>query len=332
MAPPYEPLKIYRVTNRHLPVKAYDSNGQNLLDLVSEKDNRYVSDFVPAKFQGTTSMHDLILDPGREDTGDSLFLFLNGWIFPTDASINYAISQSGDFKVMPPCLQVKDRRGNWKTVIENIGFPMGKNKTVIVDLTGKFLSADHEVRIRTNMEIYWDYIYFSSDAGKVPVRSFTLYPASGDLHYRGFSAEFRKGGQYGPHWFDYSRVSNDPIWRDLTGNYTRFGDITGLLQDPDNAGDEMTVKFKSTGLPDLPTGWTRDFLIHSNGWVKDGDLNTATGNKVGPLPFHGMKAYPYSDVNLYPSDKRLRDYNKQYNTRVITDDAFRNALRKPSNN
>ena len=46
---------------------------------------------------------------------------------------------------------------------------MGKDKTVIADLSGKFLSADHRIRIRTNMEIYWDYIFFSEGLSSAPV-------------------------------------------------------------------------------------------------------------------------------------------------------------------
>ena len=64
-------------------------------------------------------------------------LFLNGWIFPTDASINVALSQSNTLKVIPPVIQVINRTGEWETVIENLGFPMGKDKTVIADLSGK---------------------------------------------------------------------------------------------------------------------------------------------------------------------------------------------------
>ena len=122
---------------------------------------------------------------------------------------------------------------------------------------------------------------------------------SADLHYRGFSQSYRKGGRYGPHWFDYSNVSREPKWRDLQGNYTRFGNVLPLLAESDNqyiisnAGDEVTVEFDAKMLPRLPAGWKRDFLIRSVGWVKDGDLNTAFGNTVLPiaLPWH-EKLYP----------------------------------------
>jgi hypothetical protein len=258
---------------------------------------------------------------------------MNGWIFPTDASINFAISQSDKIKVISPFIQVINKNGDWETVTDNLGFPMGKDKTVITDLSGKFLTKDHRIRIRTNMEIYWDQIFFSENLPDAPVVKSVTDPVSADLHYRGFSRLFRKGGRYGPHWFDYSVVNKDPMWRDLTGNYTRFGNVLPLLLESDNkyiitnAGDEATVEFDAKGLPPLPEGWKRDFLIRSVGWVKDGDLNTALGNTVMPLPFHGMKSYPPSESDIYPNNPELQRYNSEYNTRIVTTDKYVNALR-----
>jgi hypothetical protein len=278
-------------------------------------------------------MNELILDPGNAGKNGKLLLFMNGWIFPTDASINYALSQSSSLKVIPPVIDVRDINGKWVTVIDNPGFPMGKNKTVIADLTGKFLSDDHIVRIRTNMEIYWDYIFFSDEISSSAFIATPLEPVSADLHYRGFSAVFRKGGRYGPHWFDYSTVEKGQKWRDLTGNYTRYGDVLPLLAASDNryiisnAGDETTVEFETSKLPDLKKGWKRDFFIHSVGWVKDGDLNTAYGNTVEPLPWHGMKSYPPSENDKYPDDPELLKYQKEYNTRVVTQEEFINAIK-----
>jgi hypothetical protein len=236
-------------------------------------------------------------------------------------------------KVTPPVIQVINQDGEWETVIENPGFPQGKDKTVIADLSGKFLSSDHRIRIRTNMEIYWDYIFFSDQFSETPVKSTVMDPLSADLHYRGFSRSFRKGGRYGPHWFDYSVTEKEPKWRDLPGNYTRYGDVLPLITESDNmyiisnAGDEATIKFDEKKLPELQKGWKRDFLIRSVGWVKDGDLNTAFGSSVMPLPYHGMSSYPPSPKDKYPDDPELKRYHQEYNTRIITRDGYLNALK-----
>jgi len=332
--PPFPGNKQFQVKQKYKPVSAIDSKGNDVLSFIAEKDDKYLSDFEQEKYQGVTEMHDLILDPGPVGKSKNLLLFLNGWIFPTDASINVALSQSSNLKVVRPCLQVINGKGEWETVIENIVFPMGKDKTVIADLSGKFLSGDHRIRIRTNMEIYWDYIFFSDNISNAPVISNVMNPVSADLHYRGFSGSYRKGGRYGPHWFDYSNVDKNKKWRDLSGNYTRYGDVLPLLTESDNkyvisnAGDETSIQFDSKVLPEVKNGWKRDFLIHSVGWIKDGDINTALGSTVLPLPFHGMKSYPPSENDIYPKDADNQKYMKEYNTRVVTQDDFKNAIKR----
>ena len=331
--PPFPGYKLYSVENKIAPVSATGTDGDDVLSIVSKKDDNYLSDFKIDKYQGTTEVHDLVLDPGSTGKDGKLFLFLNGWIFPTDASINYALSQTSAMKVVPPVVQVINRKGEWETVIDNLGFPQGKDKTVIAELTGKFLTSDHRIRIRTSMEVYWDYIFFATELSSAPVISTVMEPSSADLHYRGFSRSFRKGGRYGPHWFDYSKTDTEPKWRDLPGNYTRYGDVLPLLTASDNkyiisnAGDEATVTFDETKLPPLRDGWKRDFMIRSVGWVKDGDINTAFGNSVTPLPYHGMSSYPPSPNDKYPDDPGLKRYQSEYNTRVVTRDAYLNALK-----
>ena len=167
--PPFPGLKILKVKEKRIPVSAIDSYGNDVLSFISEKDDNYLSGFKSGKYQGITEMTDLIIDPGDFNPERGLFLFMNGWIFPTDASINVAISQSDNIKVTPPLIQVLNKNGDWETVIDNLGFPMGKDKTVIADLSGKFLTKDHRIRIRTNMEIYWDQIFFAEDLPDAPV-------------------------------------------------------------------------------------------------------------------------------------------------------------------
>ncbi len=325
--------KLYQVRKKYFPLAVSDKSGDNLLPLILKKDNKYTSTMDPSQYQGITKMSDLYLHLGKIDRTKNLTLYLNGWIFPSDASINAAIAQSGKIKLISPYLQVMNKKGKWVTIVDNLSFPMGKDKTIVADLTGKVPSfSDVQLRIRTNMEIYWDYIFYTNDNTSAPVHTKILNPCSANLHYRGFSRTFRKGGRYGPQWFDYSQVTTGQKWRDQLGNYTRYGDVLPLLLAADDkyiikdAGDETSIAFDADSLPALPHGWKRDFLIHSIGWVKDADLNTATGKTVDPLPFHAMTHYPYGSDEVYPTDREHQEYLKKYNTRKVTTKDFQRAI------
>jgi thioredoxin-like negative regulator of GroEL len=315
---------LYQVTRPRPPLAATDELGNDLLPALRAQDDVYAATLRPARYQGMTELHDLVLDFGSLAGMDSVFLFLTGWIYPTDASINFALAQSRALQVVPLQVQVRDAAGRWRTVISDLGFPAGKNKTVIADLTGKFLSADHRVRVRTNMEIYWDRAFVAATASASPVTVTTLSPVAADLRYRGFSRMYRKGGRYGPQWYDYSAVSREPPpWAPIAGAYTRYGDVLPLLGASDDRyvifgpGDELALQFDATAAPVLPPGWTRDFVLYSDAWMKDADLNTATGGTVEPLPFHAMSRYPYGAEQSYPTDAAHRRFVETYNTRRV---------------
>ena len=111
--------------------------------------------------------------------------------------------------------------------------------------------------------------------------------------------------------------------RGLQGLFTRFGEVAPLLTEGDDRyvvmapGDEITVRFDATRLPQLPAGWTRDFLIYTEGWIKDADLNTAFGATSGPLPFWAMASYPYAPGEDYPEAEQA-EYLTTYHTRRLT--------------
>ena len=316
-------LRLYQVARPRPPVAATDELGNDLLPALRAQDDVYAATLRPARYQGLTELHDLVLDFGSLAGMDSVFLFLTGWIYPTDASVNFALAQSHALQVVPLQVQVRDPAGEWRTVIPDVGFPAGKSKTVIADLTGKFLSADRRVRIRTNMEIYWDRAFVAATASASPVTVTALRPVAADLHYRGFSRMYRKGGRYGPQWYDYGTVSREPAWAPIVGAFTRYGDVLPLVDAPDDRyvifgpGDEVALQFDSTATPPLPPGWTRDFLIYTDAWLKDADLNTAAGGTVDPLPFHGMSRYPYGADEAFPGDSAHRRFVETYNTRRV---------------
>ena len=80
-------------------------------------------------------------------------------------------------------------------------------------------------------------------------------------------------------------------------------------------GDEVTVEFAAPAA--APPGWKRDFLLYSDGWIKDSDLNTAHGTTVEPLPYHAITSYPYAPADRYPADSARQRYLREYNTRII---------------
>ena len=314
-------LAIHQVREKRLLRSATDERGRDLLPLLRAKDDAYVGGFMPGPYQGVTQMHELVLDFGPLPRTGEVRLFLQGWLFPTDASINAATAQSAAVPIVRPVVQVRDAAGQWRTVRE-LTFPAGKDKTMIVDLTGSFLSSDPRVRIRTNMEIYWDHAFVAVGRHDAQLAVTPLAPVRADLHARGWSRVFRKGGRYGPQWFDYSQVTRESPWLRIGGRFTRYGDVLPLLGDADDqtviiaSGDEMTLEFPEAGAPPLPAGWKRDFLFFNVAWMKDADLHTATGQTVEPLPFHAMTRYPYGPDERYPDDPAHRRYVAQYHTRA----------------
>ena len=324
--PPYPEFKIFTVEERHQPRSALDHLGNDVSDALREFDYRYAIEHEPGEYQGVVSPHAIILDLGDVPEGELVTLFLTGWIFPTDTSINVSLFQNPQINPVFPYLQVRDTEGKWKTVVNIIGLPAGKNKTIAIDLTGKFLSSDRQVKIATDMQIYWDAAFFSvGDDNDVPIQVTELPPERAELHYRGFSKMYRPT-PHAPHLFDYNEVATTGQWRDLQGHYTRFGDVTPLLQGVDdmyvimNAGDEMTVEFDADKLSPLQDGWVRGFILYSDGWDKDGDINTLHSQTVEPLPFHGMSAYPYPEGESYPSNPEHLRHRLEYNTRRVNHD------------
>jgi tetratricopeptide (TPR) repeat protein len=319
-------LRLYPVSHPRPPVAATDEHGTDWLPALRARDDRYVAPLALTGYQGIATLHDLILDFGDLSglKSDSVHLFLAGWIYPTDASINIALAQAGKPGVVFPYLEVKDPQGRWRRVAD-VSFPSGKNKTVIVDLTGKFPSADHRIRIRTNLEIYWDQAFVAAPPpeSQRTASITTLDPTTADLHYRGFSRLYRKGGRYGPEWAAYEDVSRESPWEPIVGAYTRYGDVLPLVGGPDDMyvilapGDEISLTFDTAAAPPLRPGWTRDFLLYTDAWLKDSDRNTAAGNTVAPLPFHGMSRYPYGSGEAYPGDAAHRRYLETYNTRRV---------------
>ena len=303
------PFTLHQVRNARPPARATDEHGHDVLPRLAALDRRYVDDFATLPVRGYAAPHvlDLDLGPGGESV-----LLLTGWTDYAFSNDNVAASQQG-LGMSLPVVQVKDDRGAWTTVLDNVGFPVGRPQTLVVDLTGRFLSRSREVRILTNMRIYWDQVRVGERA-RTPVGLTRLDPVTADLRWRGFSAE---ATEQEPYSYDYARVSSWAPWMTPAGRYTREGDVRPLLRAVDDLfvvsrpGDELALAFDARGVRG------RTFLLYSDGFSKEMNPRSAIPDSVGPLPFHGMSGYPYPLSERYPASRVHRDYQRRYNTRIV---------------
>ena len=321
-APPFPEFRLFgmKAADRQYPIAARDQAGRDVRAKLTARDRVYPDTFTRTH-SGVAEMHHMDLDFGKVAADNQAVLILNGWVDWADGSTFIGASQADPKGLMLPSLQVKDAAGKWVTVIEDMGIPAGKPKTISVDLTGKFLSASREVRILTNLCVYWDEIFLGESAAAPETVMTRLDANLADLRYRGFSTPTIDSARKQPESFDYSKLMPLSMWNPTAGMYTRYGDVMPLLPSIDDryvimgSGDELRLLFPAATLPALRPGWTRDFLLLVDGWAKDGDPNTAFSQTVDPLPFHGMSAYPYKESERFPDGPEHRAWRVQYNTR-----------------
>jgi Tfp pilus assembly protein PilF len=317
MTVPPKPFRLYAVKDQTAPVAAVDEHRHDVTERLARIDRRYPDDFALKTFRGYAVDHSLTLDLGPVSALP--VLLLTGWTDYAFSSDNLAAHQAG-LALSPPALDVKDAAGLWRTVIADLGIPVGRPQTVVADLSAALRPGEHEVRIRTNMRIYWDQIRVARLASaSEPVKSAALVHAR--LHERGFSLPLRPGGQE-PDGYDYSLVTARSPWKTMAGRFTRAGDVRPLVSRTDDMfviskpGDEIALSFAAAADAALPAGWTRTFLLMADGFSKEMDINSASPDRVEPLPFHGMTRYPPPADERYPDSAVHRDYLERYNSRA----------------
>ena len=332
-------LAITTVSTPRKIAKAIDDKGQDVTNIVSALDENYLDTFGRGRYQGVTRDHYVEVDLGEDAPASGpLWLIAQGWMHPTDSSINVAISQGQQEKAKPLSLEVPDGSGGWEVVRPNLGFPAGRKKICLFDLTNVFKSGTpRRLRLRTNLEVYWDSLEWAVGLPDSEPKITRLNPDYADLHHRGYSV-INQENDSSPQIPDYNSLAGSKqIWRDLIGYYTRFGDVRELLMRADdryvivNAGDEMTFRFAAPSSP--PSGWVRDYVIVGDGWIKDGDYNSTFSKTVLPLPYHSENEYitpPGRLEDEWVYRQFPEDWQK-YHTRYVTPDVFQNAMRSKQN-
>ncbi|MBZ0269448.1 ASPIC/UnbV domain-containing protein, partial [bacterium] len=320
--PPFPEFGVHVLDGARPPVRATDHRGNDVTETLLLTDGLVVGDLPLTHYQGITGRHDLVMDFGTVPPDAPLTLHISGWFHWTNASINIAISQDPRMDFIPPQLEVLSPTGEWTPFPVEVGFPGGKTKSIPVDLTGAFPDGRAKIRIWTTLRLYWDRALLQVGESPVQPRVTMLLPDDADLHFRGHSEPIFSITGEEPERFDYDVPrSTDVPWDQHRGRYTRYGDVTPLLQEPEDmyaimaSGDECTVRWKADRLPGLPAGFTRTYFLVFDGWAKDGDFNTTLAEEVEPLPFHAMSGYPYGEGESYPADAAHEAYRAEWNTR-----------------
>ncbi len=328
-------LAITAVAPPHAIARALDDHGTDVTEIVSKLDGRYLDTFGRGQYQGLTRDHFVEVDLGSGvPASGPLWLIAKGWVHPTDSSVNVAISQGHHQKARALSLEVPDGHGGWRTAQANLGFPAGRKKICLIDLENVFLpGTPRKLRLRTNLEVYWDSIEWAQGLPDTQLKVTRLDPSLADLHYRGYSVVHQANAS-SPELPDYNRIAaSKQIWRDLEGYYTRYGDVRELLAAVDdryvimNAGDEITLHFAQQAPP--AAGWVRDYVIAGDGWIKDGDYNTVYSRSVQPLPYHAKTRYnqaPGPLENEWVYRQHPEDW-QNYHTRYVTSEPVNQALR-----
>ncbi len=252
-------------------------------------------------------------------------LFLYGYVEYGYSTSNFAAAQAR-VALHAPTVSV-ERRGAWVPLRTEWGFPAGTPRWMTVDLGGSLEEGDRRLRIDSDMEVYWDQAFLAeaepiplgdldglprsfavprksgAGAGGQPsgapagVRITALAPDRAQLRFRGFPRDSSPDGRL-PKLYDYDDVSPQDPMKPFPGGYTRHGEVADLLGRPDDRfailgeGDEVLLGFHADRLEAPAAGTTRTFFLAARGYCKDMDLYTAASDRVEPLPFRAMSAYP----------------------------------------
>ncbi len=298
-------------------------DGLDVTDAVAAADRRYALGFEArgGQWKGLAEPHALELDLGdlpgaravaHDAAGASrLLLVLTGFLEWAEPATNIAGIHHVDpaFRPWPLAVETQDADGTWRRIKDDAGYPSGRQKAVVIDLTGLVDPRRPRVRLVSNRAIYWDRVAIATDPTDAPLlrRPLPLIDAQSDFHgISRYSYPTPDGSSY------EDRIYEEPLTHSpfdhAPGPHTRYGDVTPLVAGADDrlvvlsGGDEVVVRFDPRTLPPPPEGWERDWVVTFIGYCKGADLNAAPTPATTPMPFRAMTAYPFKSWDERPAD------------------------------
>lgn len=296
-----------------LPTVAVNDRGEDVTDLVAARDRRaaplHRSD---RRFVGLTNPHAVTLTFDRPlDQLTAPVLVFDGWVEYAYSQTAFAAWQAG-LIYQEPTVEARGSDGQWHVVAERFGYMAGTPRQASVPLPCEQLPiGTRQLRIHTNMQIYWDRLAVIDVEENPNVRRRDLPLQVARVDDVGFSTRTLYDQRYPV--YDYDRRPPLGDTRHPAGFYTDFGDALELVAATDDAlaiigpGEELHLEYAAPQ-DDLPAGWTRYFILESDGWCKDADLFTKGAGTVEPLPRRNADPSPAETA-------RREALHGKYNTR-----------------
>lgn len=280
-----------------LAERAVNERGEELTQTLREADGQAASPGpLDRRFIGRLAgehVIELSFAETLDAPGGEPMLVADGWVeYPYSQTMFAAWQAGAEFQA--PTLEARGADGRWRVLLEQFGYPAGMPRRMSVPLP-ELPAGTKALRLRSNMEIYWDRLTVAYAEPLPRARRSELTMTGARMARSGFPewtyADFRRP------LLDYARRRPFDDTRHMAGFYTRFGPARELVTALDDAlavigpGEELEVVFRATE-PALPEGWTRRHVLRTHGWAKDMDLFTKDGETVGPMPQTGRPAQP----------------------------------------
>jgi hypothetical protein len=301
------------------PISAINEQGQDVLNTILHQDGIFTPGIngLASPAWDNIIQNQLTLDLGDLSNAETIKLVVTGsvdwgpaetyyeWITKFQNAAAEGLIDDFTHIIPSPKMEILTTDGTWAEAPQDKQIPLPSDytaRTFIVDLTGLFPKNTTQYVIRfTNMwNVTYDYIGIDLTVQQ-DVAITSLKPTSANFY------------QF---WQTTSTA---------TGAFTRYGDVTALLQETDDMfvigrqGDQVNLQFNSKELPELAENMERDYFFVVACWFKDPPDAWGYGftYTVEPLPFLNMTGFPYTNAENYPYDETHITYIKEYNTRIL---------------
>ncbi len=298
-----------------LPRRAVNGHGEDVTAAMNQADKVAAAfERHDRRFIGITEPHQVTLEFAEPlDRLKTPLLVFDGWVEYAYSQTAFAMWQSGT-TFLTPTIEARGTDGRWHVVVEHFGYMAGTSRRSAMPLDRSRLPQNtRELRISTNMQIYWDRVAIVERESCPSARRTELELVKAEVADVGFTR--RKLLDQRRASYDYSERPPLADARHPEGWYTALGDARELVAAADNAlavigpGEELHLEFSAGEL--CPTGYERSFVLESNGWCKDTDLLTRDSRAVEPLPIH-------ADLSTPDHDARRVELHRKFNTRFMT--------------